>query len=78
MVSDSKRIITGLRALVVLTFLAYAPYYLIWRLSTFNPDAPVFSWLIWGAEVFGYLTAVLHVFMVSRMTSPEAGPAPGG
>jgi len=77
-VSDSKRIITGLRALVVLTFLAYAPYYLIWRLGTFNPDAPVFSWLVWGAETFGYFTALLHVFMVSRMTSPEAGPAPGG
>lgn len=78
MVSDSKRIITGLRALVVLIFLAYAPYYLIWRLGTFNPEAPVFSWLIWGAEVFGYLTAVLHVFMVSRLTSPAAGPAPSG
>jgi cellulose synthase (UDP-forming) len=77
-VSDSKRIITGLRSLVVLGFLVYAPYYLIWRLGTFNPDAPVFSWLIWGAEVFGYLTAVLHVFMVSRLTSPEAGPAPSG
>ena len=78
MVSDSKHIITGLRSLVVLVFLAYAPYYLIWRLGTFNPDAPAFSWIIWGAEVFGYLTAVLHVFMVSRLTSPEAGPAPSG
>lgn len=78
MVSDSKRIVTGLRSVVVLCFLAYAPYYLIWRLGTFNPEAPVFSWLIWGAEVFGYLTAVLHVFMVSRLTSPEAEPAPGG
>ena len=78
MVSDSKRIITGLRALVVLLFLAYAPYYLIWRLGTFNPDAPVFSWLIWGAEVFGYVTAVLHVFMVSHLTSPDSEPAPGG
>jgi cellulose synthase (UDP-forming) len=77
-VFDSNRIISGLRSLVVLTFLVYAPYYLIWRLGTFNPQAPLFSWLIWAAEVFGYLTAVLHVFMVSRLTSPEAGPAPAG
>lgn len=69
---DSKKTITRLRALVVLAFLIYAPYYLFWRLSTLNPEAPFFSWLIWGAEVFGYLTAVLHIFMVSRLTSPVA------
>jgi cellulose synthase (UDP-forming) len=37
-----------------------------------QPGVSVFSWLIWGAEVFGYLTAVLHIFMVSRLTSPVA------
>ncbi len=78
MVLDSKQTITRLRALVVLAFIVYAPYYLIWRLDTFNPSAPFFSWLLWGAEVFGYLTAVLHVFMVSRLTSPEATPPPKG
>ena len=74
----NNRGVTWLRTLVVLAFVVYAPYYLIWRLGTFNPDAPFFSWLIWGAEVFGYLTAVLHIFMVSRLTSPQAGPPPQG
>lgn len=78
MVPASNRAVTRLRALIVLAFVVYAPYYLIWRLGTFNPDAPFFSWLIWGAEVFGYLTAVLHIFMVSRLTSPQAGPPPPG
>jgi cellulose synthase (UDP-forming) len=68
--------ITRLRALVVLAFLIYAPYYLFWRLGTLNPGAPFFSWLIWGAELFGYLTAVLHIFMVSRLTSPVAVTPP--
>jgi cellulose synthase (UDP-forming) len=77
-VAVSNRAVTRLRTLVVLAFIVYAPYYLIWRLGTFNPDAPFFSWLIWGAEVFGYLTAVLHVFMVSRLTLPQAEPPPPG
>jgi cellulose synthase (UDP-forming) len=63
---------------VVLAFILYAPYYLIWRLGTFNPGAPLFSWLIWGAEVYGYLTALLYVFMVSRLTSPQPVPPPPG
>jgi cellulose synthase (UDP-forming) len=75
---DTKKTVTRLRALVVLAFLVYAPYYLIWRLGTFNPESPFFSWLIWGAEVFGYLTAVLHIFMVSRLTSPVANLPPKG
>ncbi|MDO8705325.1 MAG: glycosyltransferase [Sulfuricaulis sp.] len=73
---DSKKTITRLRVLVVLAFLIYAPYYLFWRLGTLNPEAPFFSWLIWGAELFGYLTAVLHIFMVSRLTSPVAVTPP--
>jgi len=76
--AGSKRIITRLRAIVVLLFIFYAPYYLIWRLGTFNPEAPFFSWLLWGAEVFGYLTALLHIFMVSRLTSPVATAPPKG
>jgi len=75
---DSKKTITRVRALVVVSFLLYAPYYLIWRLGTFNPESPFFSWLIWSAEVFGYLTAVLHIFMVSRLTSPVATLPPKG
>jgi cellulose synthase (UDP-forming) len=77
-VPATNRAVTWLRALIVLAFVIYAPYYLIWRLGTFNADAPFFSWLIWGAEVFGYLTAVLHIFMVSRLTSPQADSPPPG
>lgn len=76
--TDAGLRLTGLRAAVVYAYLVYAPYYLIWRLDTFNPNALVFSWFIWGAEVFGYLTALLHVFMVWQLTSPEAEAPPPG
>lgn len=66
------------RKFIVFSFLIFAPYYLYWRLGTFNPEALVFSWVIWLAEVFGYLTAAIHVFMVYRLTSPvSAEPTQG-
>lgn len=76
MALDLKASISWLRALVVFSYLVYAPYYLVWRLGTFNPHAAFFSWVIWGAEVFGYFTSVLHIFMVSRLTYPTATAPP--
>ena len=64
--------------LVVFSFLLYAPYYLYWRLDTLNPDALFFSWLVWGAEVFGFVGAVLHVFMVYRTTNRMSLPVAKG
>lgn len=74
MQQTTHRWLSRLRAVVVLAFVFYAPYYLIWRTSTFNPDAPVFSWVIWGAEVYGYLTALLHFFMVRKLSDPQPLP----
>lgn len=78
MSTSKESLIAALRTIVIAAYLIYAPYYLYWRLGTFNPDALIFSWTIWLAELFGYLTAVLHVFMVARLTSPVAPPAPDG
>jgi cellulose synthase (UDP-forming) len=73
-----QQAIAVLRAAVITAYLGYAPYYLYWRLGTFNPDALIFSWAIWGAELFGYFTALLHVFMVARLTAPVPPPVPEG
>ncbi|HEX9625762.1 MAG TPA: glycosyltransferase family 2 protein [Acidiferrobacterales bacterium] len=73
-----QQLIVTLRTAVVAAYLGYAPYYLYWRLGTFNPEALIFSWAIWGAELFGYFTALLHVFMVARLTAPAPPPAPEG
>lgn len=40
-------------------------YYLYWRITeTFNPNALLFSWALYGAEVFGAITTVLFYFVV--------------
>jgi len=50
-------------------------YYLYWRATeTINPNAELFSWVLFGAEAFGALTAFLFYFMVwkpSSRVSPE-------
>jgi cellulose synthase (UDP-forming) len=56
------------QTLVVLAYLIAAGFYLGWRPTTFNPDAPVFSAIVYGAEVFGLLAALMHLFMVWRLT----------
>jgi len=66
------------RRLLVGVFVLVSLWYLAWRLDTFNPDAPFFSWLVYGAEVFGFCTALLHIFMCWRLTDRKAPPPPSG
>jgi len=50
-------------------------YYLYWRIVyTFNPNALVFSWALYGAEVFGAVTTFLFYFTTWRPTSRQAPP----
>lgn len=65
------------RALVWL-YLAVACVYLTWRPTTLNPAAPVFSWLLYGAELFGFVTTLLHLFMTWNLTARKPVPAPPG
>lgn len=62
------------RQLLVATFVAASVWYLVWRMGTFNPDAPVFSRVIYGAEVFGFVTAMLHIFMCWRLSVRQSTP----
>jgi len=66
------------RLLVVIATIVVTGWYMWWRLGTINPDAKVFSWLLYGAEWFGISTLLLHFFMVRRLTIREAPlPEPG-
>lgn len=66
------------RKFVILAFIAVGIWYLTWRLSTTNPEYPVFSWVLYGAEVFGFITALLNFFMTWRLTQrPPRTPQPG-
>jgi cellulose synthase (UDP-forming) len=59
----------GILAVTVIAA-AFTLYYLIWRLSTFNPDAIAFSWLLWLAEAYGLMVFVLHAFITWRLVYP--------
>ncbi len=66
------------RALLFFVSLGVTAWYLTWRLGTFNPDAPIFSTLLYGAELFGLATVLMHGFMTWRLSvrqsqTPEEG-----
>jgi cellulose synthase (UDP-forming) len=61
----------GILAVTVIAAV-YTLYYLVWRLSTLNPAAMAFSWLLWLAEAYGLMVFVLHAFMTWRLIYPTA------
>ena len=63
--------------LLVLTFVGVGLWYLSWRPSVFNHDAPSFSAVVYGAEVFGFACALLYLLMCWRLQqrTPLAPPA---
>lgn len=66
------------RTMLVILFLLVAAWYLSWRLTTFNQDAMVFSLLLYGAEIYGMVSTLLHLFMTWRLRVRVAPPAPAG
>ena len=62
------------RRILAYCFVAVGLWYLGWRPGTFNPHAPIFSVLIYGAELFGFVTALAHIFMCWRLTERHAPP----
>jgi cellulose synthase (UDP-forming) len=63
------------RALVA-TFLAVGVWYLSWRPGSLNPDAMVFSVLVYGAELFGFACALLYLTMCWRLERRSPLPVP--
>lgn len=63
---------------MAVAFIVVSLWYFWWRPSTFNHDAPVFSWTVYIAELFGYLIALLNLFMVWRLSVREPPAAAPG
>ncbi len=63
------------RKAVVLLFLCAGAWYLLWRAGSLNPEAPVFSWALYLAEIYGFLGAMAHFYMNWSLTDRRA-PAP--
>ncbi len=65
------------KALVILS-LAVSFYYLLWRAGTLNHNALLFSCVLYGAEIYGFLTSLGFYFMVYRPTFRKSVPAAQG
>jgi cellulose synthase (UDP-forming) len=66
------------RRILVYAFLAVGIWYLWWRLGTFNSHAKVLSGVIYAAELFGFITALMHIFMCWKQSERRAPPARAG
>ena len=66
------------RRALVLVSIGVSAYYLYWRTGTFNPDAPIFSLIVYGAEVYGFITSLLFFFMVWKLNERKPLSAPPG
>ncbi|MEO8629005.1 MAG: cellulose synthase catalytic subunit, partial [Betaproteobacteria bacterium] len=66
------------RTILVIVYVVVAVWYLAWRPSTFNPQAMTFSVILYAAEVFGFVSSLMHIMMVWRLTVREAPVAPLG
>ena len=66
------------RQVAVILFLIVGVWYLAWRASTINWQAPVFSLAIYLAEIASFAMAALHIWMCWRLTVRKAPEAPAG
>src|SRR4030042_2411921 len=57
-----KRISEPIIQCVTLISIAVTFYYLMWRLTTLNPEAMILSWLLWIAEAYGLMVFLLYLF----------------
>jgi cellulose synthase (UDP-forming) len=73
--SSTERKTENLRRIIAVVAIAVTIYYLFWRVTeTFNPNALVFSWALWIAELFGFITTILFYFSVWRPKRRTAPP----
>ena len=61
---------------LVAAFVIIGIWYLAWRPGTFNPDAMLFSAIVYGAEVFGFGCALLYLVMCWRLERRAPLPVP--
>src|SRR4030066_1246482 len=65
-----KRISEPIIQCVTVIAIAVTFYYLMWRLTTLNPEAMILSWLLWIAEAYGFVVFFFFVFMAWRPGYP--------
>ena len=66
------------RKLVIFIFIASALWYLIWRTGTFNANNPGLSLLVYAAEWYAFIVALLHIFSSWKLTVRKPPAVPDG
>lgn len=67
--------LTWLQTILAAVFVVVGLAYLGWRATTFNPDAPILSGIVYGAEVLGFLASLLMLFITARLSVREPPPS---
>ncbi len=57
--------------IVTLMTIGYTIYYLVWRFSTFNPDAIWLSWIFWVTELYGFIIFLCFAFITWKIVNPR-------
>lgn len=60
---------------LIVVYVVLSVVYLGWRTTIFNPDAPVMSWVFFGAEVYGFLIGLTMCYSAWYFRLREAPPA---
>ena len=69
---------TRVRMAIGIIYLCTALVYLSWRLTVFNPDAPIFSLVFYLGELFGFILAVSLIAIAWRYRHRGFVAAPPG
>src|SRR5580700_8888281 len=73
----SPSLVAARYALLLLSCVT-ALIYFTWRIGVVNTAYPVYSWIVYAAEVVGFARALLFLRSVVRLTHNEPPPAPSG
>lgn len=67
-----REALSPLQVIVVVVYLIVAVWYLAWRPSSFSAESPVFSGVLYAAELFGFGVSLLNIFMLWRLSVRES------
>ncbi len=68
----------AIRKSLGIAYIACSLVYLVWRLTVFNPEAPIFSTIFYLGEAIGFILAVSLIVIAWRYRYRKPVPAPPG
>ncbi len=69
---------TAVRYALLLLACAAALVYFQWRIGVMNPAFPVYSWIVYGAELVGFARALMFLLSAVQLPQHDPPPAPAG